>query len=743
MSQATGRTPEESAEPDWPARPTAPADAPNVLVVLTDDVGFGASSTFGGPIETPTLDRLADAGLRYTRFHTTAMCSPTRAALLTGRNHHEAGFGRITESAMAYDGYTTVLPAETATLAEVLHRQGFSTALIGKFHNTPDWETGPAGPFDRWPTRLGFDHFYGFQGGGTNNWAPALYRGTEPVEPPVDDPGYHLEADLADEAIRWVRRQKSVAPDRPFFLHYSTAAAHSPHHAPADWIERFRGRFDAGWDDIRVQTLARQRATGMVPADTALTQRPAEIPSWDSLSQDARALYIRQMEVFAASVAYSDAQIGRLLDALTELGELDRSLVVFIQGDNGASAEGGPHGALNEALYMNGIGDTVERMSEHLDTLGGPQHYNHYAVGWAHAMDTPFQWFKQVASHFGGTRNGLVISHPAGIGGAGGVRRQFHHVVDVVPTILDVLGIAAPTTVDGVTQRPMAGTSMRYSFTDAEASSTRRTQYFELHGNRAIYHDGWVAACGPVEMPWAFAMPPPELDDRAWELYHVAQDDSQADDLADQHPDKLRELQDLFWIEAARHQVLPIIVGTARRGGPPQPSTVRGRTEFVYYAGAHRIPPGSAPDLVGRAFTVTAEVDVPADGGQGFLFGQGGRFGGHALYLLGGALVYHYNLLGLERSTVATPTGIGPGRRRLEVRFAPDGEGFGPAGTVTLRVDGREAASTHLERTVPWRMSYIEGLNVARDTGTPVSEDYQVPFAFTGTLHQVRVQLDR
>ena len=741
MTVLPGRIPVSIDEPDWPSRPKAPAGAPNVLVILTDDVGYGTCSTFGGPVPTPVLDSLAENGLRYTEFHTTAMCSPTRAALLTGRNHHDVGFGRITESAMAYDGYTTMIPPDAATIAEILRRNGYGTALIGKCHNVPDWESGPAGPFDRWPTGLGFEHFYGILGGGTNNFSPGLYQGTRPIEPPLGDADYHIEADLADQAIDWVRRQKSAAPDKPFFLHYATAAAHAPHHAPREWIERFAGQFDQGWDAVREQTLARQKASGVIPQNTLLTERPDEIPAWDSLSAAERRLYARQMEVFAASLAFSDAQIGRLVDALRELGELDNTLLVFIQGDNGASAEGGPHGELNEAFFMNGMSESVENMLEHIDEIGGPLHYNHYAVGWANALDAPFKWFKQVASHFGGTRNGMVISHPDRIADVGGVRTQFHHVVDITPTILEAVGLGAPAEVGGVAQQPMAGVSMGYTFAQPDATSARNTQYFELHGNRAIYHDGWVAACGPVELPWAFKMPPPELDEIDWELYHVADDYSQAIDLASQFPERLRELQDLFWIEAARNQVLPIIVGTGRRVGPAQPSEVRGSDEFTYYPGTHRVPPGSAPDLANRSFVVAAEVEVPADGAEGVLFGQGGRFGGHALYLLGGRLVYHYNLLGSVRFTVTSDGPVPAGRRRLEVAFEPDGQGYGLGGTAVLRVDGDPCAREHLSRTVPWRMSYVEGTNVGLDTGTPVSEDYRVPFAFTGTLHRVDVSL--
>lgn len=736
-----GRVPAESDLPQWPEAARSPAGAPNVLVILTDDIGYGASSTFGGPIPAPTLDALARIGLRYTEFHTTAMCSPTRAALLTGRNHHEVGAGRVTESATAYDGYTSVIPKSAATIAEVLRLNGYSTALIGKYHNVPDWESGPAGPFDHWPTSMGFEHFYGFLGGGTNQWAPGLYQGTQPIEPPHDDPSYILERDLADQAIHWIHQQKSAAPDKPFFMHYATASGHSPHHAPKDWIAKFKGQFDQGWDSIREATLARQKACGVVPENTLLTERPGEITAWDSLSDDEKKIYARMIEVYAATVAYSDHQIGRMLDTLRGMGQLDNTLVVFIQGDNGASAEGGPHGELNEALFMNGMSEELPVLLEHLDELGGPMAYNHYPVGWAHAMDTPFQWFKQVASHFGGTRNGMVIAWPGRIKAQGEVRSQFHHVIDIAPTILDILGLGAPASVNGVPQKPMTGVSMAYTFDDAKVPSARKTQYFELVGNRAIYHDGWVAAAGPVEMPWAFSMNIESIDDIRWELYHIANDYSEAIDLADKEPEKLRQLQDLFWIEAARNQVLPIMRGTANMPGPAKPSTARGRTEFVYYPGTRRVPPGSSPDLTNRSFRIVADVDLPPDGAKGMLFNQGGRFGGHGLYLLDGVLVYHYNLLGKTRYSVVSSEKMPSGRHALGIDFKADGGGYGKGGQVTLLVDGQPVGEGCIDKTVPWVLSYVEGLNVGLDTGTPISEDYRVPFPFAGTLHKVTVTL--
>ncbi|WP_213308511.1 sulfatase-like hydrolase/transferase [Paraburkholderia sacchari] len=740
-SRATGRTVRDAPAPQWPEAPRPPAGAPNVLLILTDDIGYGASNTFGGPIPSPTLDALARAGLRYTEFHTTAMCSPTRAALLTGRNHHEVGAGRVTESATAYDGYTSIIPRDCATLAEILRLNGYATALVGKYHNVPDWESGPAGPFDRWPTSMGFEYFYGFLGGGTNQWSPGLFLGTEAIEPPHDDSTYILERDLADRAINWIHRQKSVAPDKPFFMHYATASGHSPHHAPQEWIDRFKGQFDEGWDRIREATLARQKACGVVPENTLLTARPDEIEAWDTLSLDQKKVYTRMIEVYAATVAHADHQIGRVIDALRDMGELDNTLVIFIQGDNGASAEGGPHGELNETLFMNGMSEDLPALLEHLDDLGGPMAYNHYPVGWAHAMDTPFQWFKQVASHFGGTRNGMVLSWPKRIAGKGGVRSQFHHVIDIAPTVLECIGLPAPRVVHGVEQTPMSGVSMAYSFDDAQAPSRRKTQYFELVGNRAIYHDGWVAAAGPVEMPWAFPMDVRSLDEIRWELYHVADDYSEAIDLAAREPSKLRELQALFWIEAQSNHALPIMRGTANLPGPPKPSAVRGRNEFVFYPGTQRVPPGSSPNLANRSFSIVADVELPSQESTGMLFAQGGRFGGHALYLHDGRLVYHYNLLGTARYTVTSRIAMSAGRHRLAIDFESDGGDYGTGGTATLRLDGEAIGTGRLERTVPWVMSYVEGMNVGLDAGTPVSEDYRVPFRFTGVLHTVKVTL--
>jgi len=735
-----GRTAAESAAPQWPKAAQAPRGAPNVLLILTDDVGFGASSTFGGPIPTPALSAVADQGLKYNQFHTTAMCSPTRAALLTGRNHHEVGNGRVTESAVAYDGYTSIIPKSAAGIAEILKQNGYATALFGKYHNVPSWETGSTGPFDHWPTNQGFQHFYGFLGGGTNQWSPALFEGIRAVKPPHDNPRYTLESDLADHTIAWIGQQKGLAPERPFFIHYATAAGHAPNHAPKEWLDKFKGKFDQGWDQVREQTLARQKQLGVVPANTVLSARPAEIPAWDSLSADQKAVYARLMEAYAAQLAYSDHQVGRVITALRDMGQLDNTLIIFIEGDNGASGEGGPQGRLNETSFMNGMTEDIAVMRQRIDEIGSPLANNLYPIGWAHAMDTPFQWFKQVASHFGGTRNGMALSWPAKIKERG-IRSQFHHVIDVVPTLLDVIGIAAPDMVNGVPQKPISGTSMAYTFGQPDAASTRRTQYFELFGNRAIYHDGWIAASTPVEMPWSVMPVSQSVDNAKWELYNVQQDFSEANNLATQNPEKLRALQDLFWIEAARNQVLPLMLGKGTPHGPPKPSALAGKRDFVFYPGTIRSSPWASPNLTNTSFTIAADVDVPEGAANGVLFTHGGRFGGHGLYLLNGKLVYHYNLLNMQRYSVVSSQTVAPGKHVLSLDFTTDGGGYGKGGLARLLVDGKEIGSGRIAHTVPWIMNYDEGMDIGADSGTPVSEDYRVPFAFNGNLRKVSVTL--
>jgi arylsulfatase len=731
------------SEKDFPPAVIAPEGAPNILLILTDDVGFGASSTFGGPVPTPTMDRLAEDGLRFTRFHTTALCSPTRAALLTGRNHHSVATGGIMEIGVGYPGYNTIIPQSKRGLGNILKLNGYNTAWFGKNHNVPDWQTSQAGPFELWPVGLGFEYFYGFVGGDTSQWAPAVVENTRPVEPPHDEPDYNFDRDMADRAIEWVRMQKAVAPEKPFLLYYATGTAHAPHHAPKDWIERFAGDFDHGWDRQRELTFERQKELGVIPADTDLTPRAPGIEAWDSLNADQRRVFARMMEVYAAALSHADEQIGRVVDAIDDLGELDNTLVVYIQGDNGASAEGSPQGLLNEMTFFNAIPEDFGEVLARMDELGGPMTFNHYPIGWAHAMDTPFQWTKQIASHFGGTRNGLVISWPVGIEARGEVRTQFHHVIDILPTVLDAVGVEAPTLVDGVQQAPIEGVSMAYAFDDAAAPSPRTTQYFEMLGNRAIYDNGWVAATTPTTPPWvsvAAAVDP--IDGYTWELYNVEEDFSQARNLAESNPDKLRELQRLSYIEAVKYNVLPLDnTKVERLDVNNRPSNIRGLNEFTYYDGMVRIPEGSAPDLKNKSFGISAVVEIPEGGAEGVLMTQGGRFSGLGLYLLDSRPVFHYNLAGVERYVVEGTEKLAPGRHAITADFVYDGGGVGKGGRATLTVDGNEVASEVFPRTLPFRMSLDETLDIGEDTGTPVSEDYAVPFDFTGTLETVTINI--
>jgi arylsulfatase len=732
----------EDSKPDFPKEVEAPQGAPNILLIMTDDVGFGASSTFGGPIPTPTMDRLAKAGLRYTQFHTTALCSPTRAALLSGRNHHSAATGVVMEMGTGYPGYNSLMPKSAGTFAEVLRKNGYNTAWYGKNHNVPDWHSSQAGPYDLWPTGLGFEYFYGFLGGDANQWAPALFEGTKPIEPPHDNPNYHLDVDMADKAIARIRLLNAMAPDKPWLTYYAPGTAHAPHHAPQEWITKFKGQFDQGWDKVREETLARQKQLGIVPANTKLTPRPEEIPAWDSLSADQKKVYARMMEVYAAALSHADHQMGRILDAIEEMGKLDNTLVIYIQGDNGASAEGTPQGLLNEVAIMNGIPEDFKQVLARMDELGSVMTYNHYPVGWAHAMDTPFQWTKQIASHFGGTRNGLVISWPARIKDQGGIRPQFHHVIDIAPTIIEAVGVQAPDVLNGVPQKPIEGVSMAYSFANAKAPSMRRTQYFEMLGNRAIYSDGWVAATAPARLPWVVLGKAPDVDAYTWELYHVAEDFSQAVNLADKEPKKLRELQDLFWIEAAKNNVLPIDNSLVERFDVSiRPSLTRGRSVFTYFDGMTRIPEGTAPNLKNKSFKIGADVNIPASGANGVIATQGGRFNGWGLYLLDGKPVFHYNLVGVQRFTFAGKEKLAPGQHVILVDFKYDGGGIGKGGTVTLSIDDKKVAEGRIDRTYPIRVTLDETLDIGEDTGTPVSEEYKVPFKFTGKLNRVLIRL--
>lgn len=729
---------------DFPQPVRAPAGAPNVLLIMLDDIGFGQASAFGGPVPMPHVDRLAAEGLRYNRFHTTAICSPTRAALLTGRNHHQCGTGTIMELSTGYPGYDSVWGRDCASVAEVLRLNGYSTAAFGKWHNTPDWETSPVGPFDRWPTGQGFEHWYGFLGGETSQWEPQLFRNTSPVEPPRrPDQGYTLNEDLADQAVAWVGQQRSVAPDKPFFVYFAPGALHAPLHAPKEWIDRFSGQFGEGWDKLREETLERQKRIGVVPQDTALTARPAEIPAWDGLTADERRVYQRQMQVFAGFAAQTDDQVGRVIDAVRRLPGGDNTLVIYLVGDNGPSAEGTLTGTLNNVMTQQGVPDDVPSQLARIDEIGGPGHENHYAVGWAWAGATPFQWMKRVPSHLGGTRNGLVVSWPGHISDAGGLRAQFHHVIDIAPTIYAAAGVAFPGKVDGAEQIPLAGLDMTYSFDHPDAPGTRRTQYFEVGGHRAIYDDGWIASAFHG-VPWLLSGSHPFDQDR-WELYDLTRDFSQATDLSAQQPQKLSELVELFDEEARRNNVFPLDDRFVERlANPERPSYVRGRLSFTYYAGTSRIPEGNGPPIYRRSHTITATINVPDGGAEGVIVAEGGSSAGYALHVSDGSLVYEYNYFGRRFFTVTSDRPLPTGRVEVAVRYEQRSEEPTGGGVARLSIDGQPAGEAAIESVVPARFSATETLDIGKDLGSTVSKAYeaQAPYAFTGRIDQVRIDVD-
>lgn len=719
----------------------APANAPNVLIVLIDDMGFGQSSAFGGPISMPTVERLASGGLRYNQFHTTALCSPTRAALLTGRNHHMNNLGSITETATAFPGQTGQRPNSVAPLAEMLRLNGYSTAAFGKSHETAAWELSPSGPTDRWPTRSGFDKFYGFIGGETNQWAPLLYDGMNQVEP-SRDPNYHFMTDMTDKAIAWVQYQKSLTPDKPFFVYFAPGATHAPHHVPKEWIAKYRGKFDQGWDALREETLARQKKLGVVPPDTTLAPKPPAIKDWATLSPDEKKLFARQMEVFAGYGEYADTEIGRLVDAIAATGESDNTLVFYIVGDNGASAEGGMNGLFNEMTYFNGVHESVEDILKHYDELGGPTTYGHYAAGWAVAGDTPFSWTKQVASSYGGTRNGMVVHWPARIRGKGEVRSQWHHAIDIAPTILEAANLPEPKNVNGTPQTPIEGVSLAYTFTDPQAPSRHTTQYFEIFGNRAIYHDGWLA--GTLHRaPWEFK-PRTTLENDTWELYETRADFSLANDLAAKAPEKLKEMQDLFLREAVRYSVLPLDDRTLERMNPAsagRPDLMAGRTNLSVHHGMSGMSENVFINLKNRSHAITADIDIPKEGADGVILAQAGRFGGWSLYFKDGKPTYTYNWLGLSHYTITSQQALPPGKTTVRFEFAYDGGGVGQGGTGTLLVGEKILGTGRIERTQCCAFSADEGSDVGADRGTPVTEDYAVPFRFTGRIANVRIEL--
>ncbi len=740
------KDPETSFPPIEPLTP--PAGAPNVLVVLLDDVGFGASSAFGGPCRTPNADRLAAGGLRFNRFHTTALCAPTRQALLTGRNHHSVGMGSITETATSAPGQSSLRPNTMAPLATTLKLNGYSTAQFGKCHEVPVWQTSPMGPFDAWPSGGGgFETFYGFIGGENNQYEPALYDGTTPVEPPATaEEGYHLTEDLADHAVNWVRQQKALMPDKPFFVYFAPGATHAPHHVPKEWIDKYAGQFDDGWDVQRERTFARQKELGVIPADAELTPRHEEITAWDDMPEELKPVLARQMEVYAGFLEHTDHHVGRLIDAIEDLEVLDNTIIYYIIGDNGASAEGTMNGAFNEMANFNGMAalETPEFMVSKMDSFGGPDSYNHYSVGWAWAMNAPLQWTKQVASHWGGTRNGTIVHWPAGIEEAGGLRSQFTHVIDVAPTVLEAAGLPEPTMVNGVLQSPIEGTSMLYTFNQADSPERHDLQYFEMFGNRGIYHQGWSAVT-KHRTPWVMVGGViPAFDDDIWELYDGSSDFSQARNLAADNPEKLAQLQRLWLIEATKYQVLPLDDRGAERLNPEmagRPTLIRGSSQ-IFFAGMGRLSENSVVSIKNRSFSVTAEVEVPHDGANGVIIAQGGRFGGWAVYAKDGRAKFVYNVLGIHEFVTEADTPMHEGTHQVRMEFAYDGGGLAKGGDVTLYYDGTAVGTGRVEATQPMVFSADETTDIGYESGTTVTPDYNSATShFTGRVNWVQLDV--
>lgn len=725
----------------WPSITKPQAGAPNVLLIMTDDVGFGSTSTFGGMIPTPNLDALAKNGARYNQFNTTALCSPTRAALLTGRNPHRVAMGNVTNLATGYEGYTSVIPKSAGMIAETLRSHGYATAAFGKWHLAPEWELGAFGPFDRWPTGQGFNYFYGFHGGDTDQFAPALIENTVPISPPSNDPSYILDRDLADQSIRWIEGQRAVAPDHPFFVYIAPGTAHSPISAPTEWMAKFRGKFDRGWDAAREEIFAAQKGRGVIPADAKLTPRPDFLPAWDSLPAERKQVYARMMEAYAAALAYNDAQMGRVIDHLKATGQFNNTLILFIQGDNGASGEGGQQGLLMEESMINGYPENFDWIRKNIDELGGPRAHNHYPIAWAWAMNTPFQYYKQVASHFGGVRNGLVVSWPGKIKQPAAVRQQFLYVTDVAPTILEAAGVKPPEVQNGVRQMSMDGISFADTFTNPSAAPRRKTQVFEMMQNAGIYHDGWTAGTRPAAAPWDITTKSLDVkfDERTWELYHVADDFSQSNNLATSQPAKLAEMKKLFYLEAERSKILPLHGIKNRAEG--RPSLTTGRSVFAYPAGLTRVSEYVAPRIIGKSFNITADVVLPATGANGVLVTQGGRFGGYSFYLKDDSPVFHYNM-GTDMQYAIRGKRISPGAHRLEASFQADRREPGSGGTLTILSDGKVIGQGRVEHTHRTWISNSETFDVGEDTLTPVTDDYTIAGSrFTGELKGIRIEL--
>jgi len=748
--------------PYWPPRVVPAKGAPNVLLIMTDDAGYGVSSTFGGVIPTPNMDRVAKDGLRYTHFHSTSVCSPTRAALITGRNHHHVGSGIIPELSNGYPGYNSLMTKDNATIAKILKENGYVTSWFGKNHNTPDHAISKIGPFDQWPTGLGFEYFYGFMGGDTSQWQPGnLYRNTTQIHPYDEDPNYNLVTAMADDAIAYMKNIDALNPDQPFFIYYAPGATHAPHHPTPEWIDKISKLklFDEGWHKLRETIFANQKKLGVIPADAKLTPWPDDlIKQWDQLNDTEKKLFIKQADVFAAYVAYTDHEIGRVIQTVEDLGKLENTLIIYITGDNGTSSEGGPTGTPNEVAAVQGVHLPVEAQMQYYDLWGSDRTYPHMSVGWTWAFGTPFSWTKMVSSHFGGTKQGTVISWPKVIKDKGGIRNQFHHVIDIAPTILEAIAVPQPEEVEGIKQNPMDGVSMLYTFDEknTDAPSTRKTQYFEIAGDHAIYHDGWILSTKVMRVPWDNSGKADKHPENwPWELYDLSKDWTQYNDVAAQHPEKVKELEKLFWEEAERNQVLPMDSTTFTRSLLPRPNLAAGRTVFTYAGEVTGTPNGNAPNVLASSYNIKAEVEIPEGGAEGMLVTHGGRFSGYGFYLLKGKPVYTWNLLGLKLIKWESPDAPAPGKHTLEFDFKYDGlgaatlqygspSGLGRSGTGTLKVDGKVVATKKMEKTIPMLMQWDENFDVGADTGSPVAdEDYHTPFRFTGKLDKLTLTIDR
>ncbi len=749
----------------WAPRVVPPKGAPNVLLIMTDDSGFGAPGTFGGVVPTPALDRIAKTGLRYTNFHSTSLCSPTRAAIITGRNHHSVGFGVVGEIATGFPGYDSIIPLEKGTIGDILKANGYATSWFGKDHNTPFYQATQAGPFDQWPNGMGFEYFYGFVGGDASQWQPNLFRNTTAIYPFQGNPGWNLTTDMADEAIQYMKELKEIAPGKPWLVYYVPGGTHAPHHPTPEWIQKISDMhlFDEGWNKVRETIFANQKRLGIMPENAKLTPWPdgqaefggAKLPQWDSLSWDEKKLFIKQANVFGAYLAYTDHEIGRVIQTVEDLGELDNTLIIYIAGDNGASAEGMLNGTPNEFTTFNGVAVPVKDQFLWYEFWGSDRTFPHFAAPWAWAMDTPFKWMKQVASHFGGTAQGLAMSWPGHIKDLGGIRRQFHHVIDIVPTILEAAGISQPETIDGIKQHPIEGTSMAYTWDKANANAPTRhtTQYFEMLGNRAIYHEGWVATTTPATLPWELSTKPaPDvITGYNWELYNVMEDPTESNDLAAKMPEKLKQLQDLFYAEAKKYDVLPLDNTSLTRWTAPKPSLTAGRTVFTYTGGLTGVPQSGAPNILGKSYTITAEVTIPEGGAEGMIVTEGGRFGGYGLFLSKGELgigrgkpVFLYNLLDLKRTTWEGPE-LGAGKHTIVFDFKSDGPGLGKGGKGVLSVDGKEVAKNSMEHTTPITFPEDETFDIGQDTRTGVAMleyRYDVPFKFTGKIDKLTFKLE-